>query len=170
MNRHNQYLPAWLTRSMGTLCKELSSSLCLSTPAPHQTCCHLFHADLSAHLISGLICPLFGLHDVDADTWCNLQDSRTAVKRHTVFPDADAVHGCVNSFDARSGSSATLQLYTCAAYSTLIAASKSQNGSSTGRISAPAFCKTRRGDSHFSACHCSNLSLACKVTTLPSTI
>ena len=59
MNRHNQDLPAWLTMSRGTPCKELSSSLCLATPAPHLTCCHLFHADLSAHLISCLVCLLY---------------------------------------------------------------------------------------------------------------
>ena len=134
----------------------LSSVPCRPICTPHQ----LFS------LPATLIQTNMHVSHVDADTLRNLQDSCTAVERHTVFPDA--LHRRVHSFDAMSGSRFMLQLYTCAAYSTLIAASKSQNGSSTGRISAPAFCKTRRGDSHFSACHCSNFSLACKVTALPS--
>jgi hypothetical protein len=38
---------------------------------------------------------------VDADTLYNLQDSRTAVERETVYPDA--LHGRVHSFDKMSG-------------------------------------------------------------------
>jgi len=136
----------------------LSSVPCRPICTPHQL------LSLPATLIQT---SMHVMHYVDADTLHNLQDSWTAVERRTMLPDA--LHGHVHSVDAMSGQSFMLQLYTCAAYSTLIAASKSQNGSSTGRISAPAFCKTRRGDSHFSACHCSNLSLACKVTAVPST-